>query len=544
MITQQHIQPALKRIPAQYSFRPVAFYDRHSGSLSGTFNQGLLRQANPYADALGILQWAARQPAAIRPHTVYLTGGATAQDCPGRHWWRDPVASGGITITSWRTDPWRVEYEVGGVTVEIATAAPWFGAEHDALLCYRAFIALRGELKTRFDRAAELLTSPASTGADLLRRSLPVEEDRATGRWLSAVEYAPAPDELVAMLREHAGQGRTQCVAPAERQHTPALYVYDARWQYASCVAHLPIGPWLHDVDVPDLEPYRAGWYRVDATVPADWGGRLGLIGVRRDGRRVWPNADGERIQDAWVSSAELDVAATIAGWREICIKERWLAQPDSAAHADPGRKWARALRALREWSMQQEDDRDRLLAHAARHLLIDTVGYWWRPEREIARVAPPGQLPHGTALPADARGIVLLEDGSVEYRVPSPFGAMRAMLCRPEWAAMVWGRARAKTHKRALMAEPDHTDLLWVRSDALVTASPQPQWHDRGRVGDWRVKASIIAPWGNSFVIPRDETNYRHLWRSAAAMGATLGTAAPGYDPAGAAEGAEDENG
>lgn len=493
-------QSPLKRIPAQYSFRPVAFYDR-GGRLCGTFSQGAVVLASPDATASSMLRWAAGYGDTLRPRTIYLTGGVFADDRPARQWWREPLAYG-WQITSWRTDPWRVEYThpAEGITVELAVAAPWFGAEHDADKCYRAYIGLRFELKRRFrDMHAELLTTPASTGADLLRRSLPLRRDPATGLY-KAVEYPPAPAELVAVLRAHVGQGRMECVAPAERETAPALHVYDARWQYAACVAHLPIGPWQHD-DLPDIAPYRAGFYRVDAWVPPDWS-QLGVVPVQdADGRRSWPREPGTVIRDAWVSSAELHIAADVAGW-PVAVKERWLAARDASGIGDIGRHWMEALRELR----QQTDDP--LIADAARHLLIDAIGYLWRPERRVAGVAATlADLPDHPGI-----GDVLATEDGVEYTLPAPFGRLRAALYRPEIAATVWGRSLARTNARALMVPA--RDLLWVRSDAVVTAAPQ-SWCDQGRIGDWREKARREVYQDDSalaFPIPRDETSYRRL--------------------------------
>lgn len=499
-------QPPLKRIPRQYKERPFAVYDRHSGRLAATHTEGRILQGGTHARASQLLGWAfSLYIDGMRPSVIWLTGGTHAMDRPAPEWWREPLTAG-YTITKWHTKPWRVTYAAHGISVDIAMMAPWFGAEHDARACYTAWFDLRHELRKRFDQHATLMSTPARTGMDLLERSLPLEKypDNATidGKRSRAVEYPAAPRELQELLRLHMGQGRMTCEAPPEVDTCAELFVYDGRWQYAACVSHLPLGPWEAD-DVPDLAPYRTGFYRVDVQIPRDWR-HIGLIGIHspNDGRRVWPNTPGQWVRGAWVSSAELDVAVNVAGW-DVAIRERILAQPDSGTqYSNPGRCWIESLRDLRDKT------ENRLTAYATRHIVIDAVGYWWRPETRRHMV-----IPHGEPLPRDA-GDVLLQPWGTECTVPAPVDPAQAAHYRPEWTATVWGRSLARTHKRALMVP--HDLLGWIRSDSVVTLAPMTEWNDCGRVGDWRVKAWLEAPEGQEVMpFPRDEAAYRKLWQN-----------------------------
>lgn len=507
------VQPALKRIPRQYQYRPFAVYDRQTGEVCASHTEGRVIAAQSDAPASHMLEWAMR-PAlgSLRPQTIWLTGGTFATDRPPPEWWREPLAAG-YTITRWHTKPWRVTYRHPGhdTTCDLAVMAPWFGDEHEAAQCYRAWHELAFELRRRFDSHATLLSTPAATGMDLLERSLPVERcadpHQPGGVTLRAVEFPPVSPEIQELLVEHFGQGRVECVAPPKLHAVPALYVYDARWQYAACCSHLPIGPWVCD-DVPDLASYRVGFYRVDAQVPRDWR-HIGLIGMRsadEGGRRVWPRSPGQWIRDAWVTSAELDVAMRIAGW-DVAIKERVLAQPDGATrYSDPSRVWVRELRSLREQTSSE------LVARATRHLLIDAIGSWWRRDTRRHEM-----LPHDRAgdVPREADDLIVQPWG-IEYTVPAPLSRDQRAHYRPEWAATVWGRALARTHKRALAVPYDQ--LVWVRSDSVVTSREMVDWHDTGQVGAWRIKHAIGANPARveQLPVPRDETAYRRLWRFA----------------------------
>src|SRR5581483_8495349 len=99
------------------------------------------------------------------------------------------------------------------------------------------------------------------------------------------------------------------------------------------------------------FERYRPGWYRVTATIPADWA-HVGLLPV--PGERIgsekpwtWPATPGLELADLWVSEPELRLALD-QGWSCV-IHERLLFT---------GQK---VLRTWRERLLHMREDAERL---------------------------------------------------------------------------------------------------------------------------------------------------------------------------------------
>lgn len=486
---------ALHKIIRQYSPRAYAFYDVGSGQLAA---RGRTIQASPNVDIVRLLEWSRTVTSGERPRTIYITGGATVSDIPGYspknddaidfHWTK-PVTDG-WSITSWHRDPWRVSYEKAGCTVDVAMAATWYGSERSAKKCYEAHTLLSAMLRHTFDGHAVLMGTPGRTGADLLQRSLP-----------QGAEYEQLAEPILHVLEHNFGQGRIESndLYAAPGATIPGVWVLDARWQYASCLRHLPIGPAKWDKRHPEYHGYRKAVYRISTRVPDDWS-HIGLAPTwsPADERYVWPHRPGKYIDDAWLTGAELTVLYENA-W-PVNIRESIVYANEDAPGNDPARRWIEKLRELRAWA---ELNHDELVMRAIRAMTIYAVGYMHRRSTFDVRFVPYGQE---STIPREALQVLPLPAG-IRYTIQQRLDPATAPLYRPEWAIQVWGSARAKLNIQALTYPAER--VLWLRHDSIVLDyDPAPV--DDGKIGSWRIKkwhAGECKP-------PLTEAAYRELMK------------------------------
>src|SRR5258708_30340809 len=102
---------------------------------------------------------------------------------------------------------------------------------------------------------------------------------------------------------------------------------------YADAVFGLGFGP--AEVDhVPALAPRRAGWFKVEATVPADWR-QVGLLPLKRAGSgKAWdyPAEPGETFT-TWAGTAEVRVALWPFPHRCECCAAGWQSLQPATFH-------------------------------------------------------------------------------------------------------------------------------------------------------------------------------------------------------------------
>lgn len=389
-----------------------------------------------------------------------------------------------------------------GHKLEIMRASVWFPTSTQRpSQCAEASRLLRGLVAGAFPGAV-LMTTPATTGRELLARSLPVHFEEPT-----------LPDDVQQVIRETSGQGRItrdeELRDRARRQpELSRLCVFDARFAYAALCRELPNGPAerLPMKQARELDQYARARLRVRVTVPKDWRDRcacgapghagIGLLGVRADDGDGWryPAEPGQRFE-TWCEGAELFVAR-VHGWR-VDVREA-IYWPGKARPMD---RWARQLVALRD-AIEAARDVDpavvALVRLALRQLVLSTIGALHGSPRQVTYAVPAGD-PRAKAAAA-AGHAVRRRAGVMSWSETRP--AAWPAMSRPEWSACIWSRQRARTLEAptagAVLAGALHVpaaDVLAIRTDALYLAGEPPQWPDDGRPGRYTLRADVPGP-------------------------------------------------
>jgi len=485
-------QSVLKRVARPWPARAACFV---------SLTHGLIHENGT------VVRWESEEPATLgfvldmatcdewgddRAQVVYIVGGWDAASTPATEWFAAPE---GWQRATYHRDPLIAVYKRDGRKVTTYTTAQWFGKCTSAGLCRAAYVRLRELLRSTFDKGVDLLGTPARTGLDLLARSLPRNRDGVP------YEYPVLPDDVRETIEHNIGQGRMEFLPViGAASETNTLYIVDATWMYAACVRHLPAPPLQHDY-VSEFAGYRCGFYRVEFTVPGNWQ-HIGLLPTWDGRKAVYPCEPGSGPYTAYVSGEELRLAIE-QGWH-IDIRERWLFADDRAANADPSRAWAEHLRMLRGACTDQREGKAAPYIRAAlRALLIKGVGGLHRRGR-----TEQVETPHERAEEVDPAGVIEVTPTVIRWERAVPLDASMAGFNHPEWAALVWGRARARLARAALQLPRE--SIIALRSDALVTTF-DPGWQDDGKPGSFRVKARIdLAGHG----VPQDERAYRRVLR------------------------------
>lgn len=397
-----------------------------------------------------------------------------------------------------------------GTQVTVFRAAAWIGRDIEqttspAQLRDAFALMLRGIEQTfgdvvGGDYGVPLKSSPAATGLELIRRTLPRERDR------SARRYPILSTELQYVIRSHAGQARTEDYSARTHptggryvpDQIPGLYVYDMRFAYAALLdLEMPTGPVIHD-ETPEFAKRGTGWepclYRVRVTVPQDWD-RAGRF-RRRDGENdvwVYPSEPGETF-DSWCWERALH-AADRDGWRigehvEILERYRFI-----GPKTKPLAAFGKNLRALRdEWIPAQHNAPEvvRELARImARQIAIAAIGKL--AGTPYAKLCSCPIEDTGTR-PADAWHS---DDGRRwEWR---EMRSDRDYLVHPEWASYIWATCRDWLYdhpgQRGIgLRHIPREQLLAARTDGFWTSTPQPVT-DTGKTGHFRPQLAHGEP-------------------------------------------------
>ena len=488
--------PVLKRVARPWPMRPAVFVNCEQGMIHENGKVARFTSVASLGDVFTLATgdaWGSELP-----QVIYIVGGWNAASTPPTEWFTAPD---GWQRSTYHRDPLIAIYKGQGRKITVYMTAQWFGECASASLCRQAYVRLRQLLRATFDPGADLLGTPARTGLDLLARSLPRNKDG------QAYEYPVLPGDVREMIEHNIGQGRMEFlpVIGSVASETDALYILDAIWMYAACIRHLPAPPMQHD-DIPEFAGYRCGLYRIEFQVPEGWR-HIGLLPtwVARAKTTIYPCMHDGAWYPAIVSGEELRLAYD-NGW-QIVIRERWLFAEDRAANADPSRAWAEHLRMLREACTDDREGQAAPLIRAAlRALCIKAIGGLHRRGR-VEQV----ETPHNRAEEVDPSAVLEVTPTVIRWERPIPLAAEMAGFNHPEWAALVWCRARARLARTALQLPRE--SIIALRNDAIVTTF-DPGWRDTGKPGTFRMKARIDLAAGQG--VPQDERTYRKLLRGA----------------------------
>lgn len=335
----------------------------------------------------------------------------------------------------------------------------------------------------RVELAPAILSSPASTGRELLLRSLPAGH-----------EYPVLDPEHIGLLHHTTGQGRNELLTaegyPADE--LPGLYGYDMRWAYAAlCRGVTGCGPATLDTGTEFLG-FAPARYEVEFRVPDGWD-HLGLLGVHGEG---WPSTPGTRWR-TWCDARELRLADRW-GWKlgqDVTITRRLLLTPDKSA---PLRTWADKLTEIRETWLPAQDAPAPVIALArdmTRTVLLASLGALQGRRQKVTHAVPQDRAGE---IPADAA--VTVAGGMLVWQTETAAG-WREMV-HPEWVGQVWAEQRCRlldTGPKAAQASVGalhvpRSELVALRTDAVYSTT-DPGWPDGGKVGQFRRQLALTDP-------------------------------------------------
>lgn len=384
-------------------------------------------------------------------------------------------------------------HPASGRRVRITTAASWMGAgDYSAEQAAAAWRLAEQMLTKRFAGDVHLIGTPATTGRELLARTIP-----------HGAEWPVLEDEHQELIRSTSGQGRAELFKPPGVE-LPGMVEMDMRLAYAAVAWGMPTGrPERHVGAGPDgYEPHRRGRYLISWTVPDGWN-RPGILpAMHPAGGWHWPHQPGEQAR-GWVDGAELALARD-HGWHGV-IHESIL-WPIEQPH-DPLKRWAAHI-ADASSEVELLGATGRVELHTAkacraalRAVVLFTIGALHGTRHDITATCRIEEA--DATVPADALGVTFQGD-LVVWREREP--AKWPEMVHPEWSSAIWARTRCRlldgpTGRRGVRSGALHvqpSEVIGFRTDALYLTEPA-DWPDDGKPGRFRPKGHHPA-----FAMPR----------------------------------------
>lgn len=369
--------------------------------------------------------------------------------------------------------------------VEILFGSSWFGPDVDALSGQAAWQVLRRKVAGAFSGAG-LLSTPATTGRDLWRRTIPVGKG-----------WPVMGTQLRELIASTSGQGRMELFEPEGGVDSVDQFTYlDARFAYAALTWGMPVGEphhWLpkskekvYDEAIHVLLKSRGRWL-VRFRIPDSWV-HVGILPVKNAaGGWSYPSEPGTEAT-TWADACEVSLAHQ-NGWSiELLEGFTW-------AEGKPLDVWARKLKDIHTVLGASEP----VAARGARAMLLHAVGAFATRTHMISKSVP---LADEDQVPANAQ--VTIVGDELVWEEPQEQSAWTLNQAHPEWAACIWARARVRlldapgpdgTRTGALHVPRD--EVIAFRTDAIYLNS-DPGWPDDGKIGRFRVKGRIntVRPW------------------------------------------------
>ena len=482
---------------SHYEHRPMYWFDPVTRIIilpDGTVKR--LAGSMPLTSVLsGIEKHLHRTIEQQRSVTLFIRAGTLLKNKPSKQYFTE--MGDGWVLDGFKYDAIQGNYSRNGFKVFLYGTGKYFGEAKDIIAIREAWHRLQSQLDDKFHYPNYMLsTTPAATGRELLRVSLPKD-----------VQYERLSDETLDVIYRHCCYGgRVESFLPSRPALENGVYLLDGTWMFASCLSHLPTGPCIHEVGNRQPETYESarygrampsypGFYHVTATVPQNWH-HLGLLKewerhYRSDAEAHYPNTPGETFK-SWTTADEL-VLALAHGW-QITVHER-LFFPKR--QSDPFTTWYRKLADLRE-KASVGNTKNSLLKGAYRNIVLHTIGsfkqmYTWKDHIDLTDEQYRALEMHAIDLERYPRR----KPGLISCRETVPLPRDRQPFVRPEWPAAVWGRARARLAEFALQLP--YEDIVRLATDCVWSAIT-PDWVQRkadwNTPGEFVVKDHIKGPW------------------------------------------------
>lgn len=449
---------------------------------------------------------------ALGAERIMLTG-AVPENTPGKSHWLITRTPGWTAGGHWLNKPvtGRFTNDISGNSLEVRTAEEWFATSDLTPDQARDAWAVTAQALAAAVPNAVMALTPASTGANAWALSLPKNIDLAplSKGMADELHYTSGQHRM-----EHltTGPSRCECGAclplfDADANPTIDTFSYvDGRFMYAGVCRELGTVPArrLRASDAADLleyDPYARARYKVRITVPEAWA-HVGLFGVKHeDVAEGWhyPNRPGT-TWETWADGAEVKIGRD----------NGWIVEPLEAVEftkARPLDTFAERMTRARERVNARTDDLDpavrRAAAAALRSMVIQTIGNF--ASRLKGRTVT---VWSAREVPAEYAHTLQRFGDAYTYELPGREHDDRTLaFYRPELAAQVWARARARVLS-APTSTPgapggvltmDPSTLLGINGDAIYSTQV-PTWAlpvtagggDDGKVGRLRLKGVL----------------------------------------------------
>lgn len=407
----------------------------------------------------------------------------------------------------------RPESELHGRQLVVTMAHDWFGqSPYTVAEAASAWAVLRVRIRAAFGEGAILMTTPATTGRDLWRRSIGLDKNR------QPKVYPVLSAELRELIQSTTGQGRREVIAEGP-QEIGEFVQYDMRFAYSALSWGMPVGEptmvttgmWdAADAKQRDRYIRGRGRWLVTATVPHDWR-HIGILPA--PGRPEWayPRTPGQTFT-SWVTGTELELALA-HGWA-VTVHEGMHFRDEN-----PLNNWRDKLVPMyrdaeaSEWG--RENPRlSKLVRNALRNLVLMTIGAFATRTHMVTRHAP--YTDEAAARIPDTSPARIIGGKFWEWQEEGRRSEWTKRLDHPEWAAEMWGRCRGRllsapagpkgSAKVGALHLPPGT-VLGMRTDALYL-STDPGWPDDGEMGRLRLESKLTGP----FARPQDDADISAL--------------------------------
>lgn len=531
--------------PWRVSPMPTVFMDYTTG-------QGVLDNGNPFRSRVSpglknpnltdkLDSVAHMAGAGVEKIRIMLTGKVPPADRSTRHWLLVQTPGWTAERGHWLGTPptGRFTNALTQQYVEVRVASEWFGDNPltarqareawnylDAILSYTFGPSLPDGMRTT------LMLSPAATGTNLWAATMPkgldpepVTEDIASE--LHATSGQHHLDHLVSGSSIALHDDVVPLIDTSVNKEIPRFTYIDGRFMYASLCRELGTGPGVRlgrekAFELLQNNPYARARYQVKFSVPDDWN-HVGIFGIQHQNSAdgwYYPNRPGAK-GIAWADASEVFVAMN-SGWlveplQAVVFNEtmnaarkRFHGDDHTARRAKTKAKpldlWADKLIKARE-NVADDPQIDEVLKRAVgaalRAILIQSIGsFASRGRGSTAVVYDPKDIP------AEYASTVKQKGKAWTFLIPHQLSDRQAAFYRPEFAAQIWGRGRAKVLQAKVAGQTvgalslPGNSIIGINGDAIYT-TVLPAWAlpteagglDDGKTGRLRLQGYLEGP-------------------------------------------------